>query len=410
MNDPPTALVGFGETLMSIAVIEAKTIEREQTEQLECARRRPRVLHLITSFEIGGTERQAVELLKRLDRDRFDVLLAVLRNEGSFYREIEMLFPDVPEFPLTSFCNANAVKQLARLRRLMAREKIDILHAHDFYSSFIGAAAARLAGVRVIASQRHLKLSDRRVHEVGTRMIHRLAHRVLVNSQAIRDRIIEQGSAPPRKINVIRNGVLGASASRAQAQDEIRSELGINADAKLIGMVARMQPVKGHRFFIDAAANVLREQTNAHFVLVGDGPLRSEILDQVERLGIADRVHLLGDRADVAQLVSGFDLLVLASLHEGSPNAVMEAMAAGVPVVATAVGGTKELITDGETGYLAPPADPAALADRIVFALNDADNRAELTSAARRRINTDYGMDRMVGSVERLYDELMKGM
>jgi glycosyltransferase involved in cell wall biosynthesis len=392
---------------MSIAVIEAKTIEREQAQQLECARRRARVLHLITSFEIGGTERQAVELLKRLDRDRFDVRLAVLRNEGPFYREIETLFPDVPEFPLTSFCNVNAVKQLARLRRLMVREKIDILHAHDFYSSFIGVPAARLAGVRVIACQRHLKLSDRLVHDVGTRLIHRLAHRVLVNSQAIRDRIIEHGSTPSRKISVIRNGVLETNASRLLARDEICSELSINADAKLIGMVARMQPVKGHSFFIDAAANVLREQANAHFVLVGDGPLRSDIENQIARLGIADRVHLLGDRADVSQLVPGFDLLVLASLHEGSPNAVMEAMAAGVPVVATAVGGTKELITDGETGYLAPPADPAALADRIVFALSREDHRAEITSAARRRINTEYGMDPMVRSVERLYDELM---
>ena len=392
---------------MSIVVIEAKTIEREQVRQIESVRPRPRVLHLITSFEIGGTERQAVELLKRLDRDRFDVRLAVLRNEGPFYREIEALFPVVPEFPLTSFYNANAVKQLARLRRLMVREQIDILHAHDFYSSFIGAAAARLAGVRVIACQRHLKLSDRRAHELGTRLIHRLAHRVLVNSQAIRDRIVEQGSAAPRKITVIRNGVPDASASRAHAQDEIRSELCISADAKLVGMVARIQPVKGHRFFIDAAAIVLRDQPNAHFVLVGDGPLRSEIENQIARLGLADRVHLLGDRSDVAQLTSGFDLLVLASLHEGSPNAVIEAMAAGVPVVATAVGGTKELIIDGETGYLAPPADSAALADRIVFALKHEDSHAVITSAARSRINAEYGMDRMVESVERLYDELM---
>ncbi len=391
---------------MSTAITRAPAAERPLLVS-ESDGLRPRVLHLITNFEIGGTERQAVELLKRLDRDRFDVRLAVLRNEGPFYREIEALFPDVPEFPLTSFYNANAVKQLARLRRLMVREKVDILHAHDFYSSFIGAAAARLAGVRVIACQRHLKLSDRRAHEVGTRLIHRLAHCVLVNSEAIRDRIIEQGSAPLSKITVIKNGVLEANASRAHSQDDIRRELGINADAKLIGMVARMQPVKGHRFFIDAATIVLREQTNAHFVLVGDGPLRPEIEDQVARLGISDRLHLLGDRTFVSRLVSGFDLLVLASLHEGSPNAVMEAMAAGVPVVATAVGGTKELITDGETGYLAPPADSAALADRILFALRHEDDSAEITSAARSWINAEYGMDRMVESVQRLYDELM---
>lgn len=371
---------------------------------------RPRVLHLITSFEIGGTERQAVELLKRLDRDRFDIRLAVLRNEGPFYREIEAIFPTVPRFPLKSFYDANAVKQLSRLRRLMARDKIDILHAHDFYSSFIGAAAARLARVRVIACQRHLKLSDSRAHEFGTRLIHRLAHRVLVNSEAIRDRIIEVGSARIGKITVIRNGVLDAPESNNQTRDQIRRELRLTANAKLIGMVARLQPVKGHRFFIDAAASVLRDQPNVHFVLVGDGPLRSEIETRIAQCGLTDRMHLLGDRTDVARLVAGFDLLVLASLHEGLPNAVMEAMAAGVPVVATAVGGTKELIIDGESGYLTPPSDSAALANRITHALRDDENRAKITSAARSRINAEYGMDRMVDSVERVYDELMGGI
>jgi glycosyltransferase involved in cell wall biosynthesis len=363
------------------------------------------VLHLITSFEIGGTERQAVELLKRLDGERYDVRLAVLRNEGPFYGEIEARFPDVPEFPLTSFYDANALKQLTRLRRLMLRDKIDILHAHDFYSSFIGAAAARLCGVRVIACQRHLKLSDRRAHKWGTRLIHRLAHRILVNSEAIRDHIIEHDSAPLGKIVVIRNGVVPVTSS-TNPREELRRELGLEAGSTLVGIVARLQAVKGHQFFIEAAARVLRSRREVHFVLVGDGPLRTEIENQAAALGITDHVHMLGDRADVSRLVGAFDLLVLASLHEGLPNAVMEAMAAGVQVVATSVGGTKELIADGVTGYLAPPSDSAALADRIEFALGDEIHRKEIVSAARRRITSAFGIERMVESVETLYQEL----
>jgi glycosyltransferase involved in cell wall biosynthesis len=391
---------------MSAAITETRSAIASPRVN-ESVRARPRVLHLITSFEIGGTERQAVELLKRLDPERYDVRLAVIRNEGPFYREIEARFPDVPEFPLTSFYNANAIKQLARLRRLMMRERIDILHAHDFYSGLIGGAAARLAGVRVIASQRHLKLSDRRVHETGMRIIHRLAHRILVNSEAIRRRILDHDDAPPHKIVIVRNGVQQAPVSRAQARAHLLSELGTNANVKLIGMAARLQPVKGHRFFLEAAATVLGDEPNAHFVLVGDGPLRSEIEEQASRLGITDRMHLLGDRIDVAQLISAFDLLVLSSLHEGLPNAVMEAMAAGVPVVATAVGGTKELISDGETGYLASPGDSSALADRILVALRDP-NAVNVVEAARARITSTFGMERMVESVEHLYDELMK--
>jgi L-malate glycosyltransferase len=219
--------------------------------------KKPRVLHLITSFEVGGTERQAVELLKRIDRRRFDVRLGALRLEGPLYGEVAALFPRVPQFPLTSFYNTNAAKQLMRLRDWMSEERADILHAHDFYAGVIGAAAARLAGVRVIACQRHLRLSDRRAHEWGTRLTHRLAHRVLVNSEAIRDHLLAGGHIAPEKIVVIRNG-LSDAAERAALDDDGRAkqraallrELNLDEGAKLIGLVARLQPVKGHRYFI----------------------------------------------------------------------------------------------------------------------------------------------------------------
>ncbi len=379
----------------------ARTATDEKTSH------RPRVLHLISSFEIGGTERQAVALLKRLDPERFDVRLAALRLEGPFYQEISERFPDVPEFPLTSFYNANAGKQLLKLRSLLTRERIDILHAHDFYSGFIGSVAARLGGTRVIACQRHLRLSDRKVHQLGTRMIHRLAHRILVNSEAIHHHILSHDNAHAEKIVVIKNGVIPQSATICDRK-EVRRMLGLGSDAKLIGMVARLQPVKGHRFFIEAARRVLDEEPEAHFVLIGDGPLKGEIESQALRLGIRERLHLLGDRTDAACLASSFDLVVLASLHEGLPNAVMEAMAAGVAVVATAVGGTMELIADKETGYLTAPGDADALARRMAFALKD-ENRGRIAEQGRAFVLERFGIERMVESVEHLYDELMEG-
>jgi L-malate glycosyltransferase len=375
--------------------------------------KKPRVLHLITSFEVGGTERQAVELLKRIDRRRFDVRLGALRLEGPLYGEVAALFPRVPQFPLTSFYNKNAAKQLMRLRDWMSEERADILHAHDFYAGVIGAAAARLAGVRVIACQRHLRLSDRRAHEWGTRLTHRLAHRVLVNSEAIRDHLLAGGHIAPEKIVVIRNG-LSDAAERAALDDDGRAkqraallrELNLDEGAKLIGLVARLQPVKGHRYFIEAAGRIAAVEPNAHFLLVGDGALRREIEEQAERLGVKHRVHLLGDRKDAASIAAGFDVAALASLHEGLPNAVMEAMAAGAPVVATAVGGTTELVIDGATGFLAPPADAEAMARRILDALRDPDRSARMAAQGRRRVLSQFGMRLMIESVERLYDEM----
>jgi glycosyltransferase involved in cell wall biosynthesis len=289
----------------------------------------------------------------------------------------------------------------------MTRERIDILHAHDFYSGFIGAVAAHLSGARVIACQRHLKLSDRAVHEWGTRVIHRLAHRILVNSEAIRDHILSRSSAHAKKIIVIKNGVSQPANSGRILRDSLCREIGAESDSKLIGMIARLQPVKGHKFFIEAAARVITREPKAIFVIVGDGPLKSEIEEQAARLCIKERLRMLGDRTDVSRIVASLDLLVLASLHEGLPNAVMEAMSAGVPVVATSVGGTKELITEGETGYLIPPADAQALADRMTFALLNEADRMRLAASARQFISAEFGMRRMVESVEKLYGELM---
>ena len=401
---------------------------QKPAQTLDWSRERPRVLHLVTSFEAGGTERQFVELLKRLDRRRFDVRLAALRIEGPFYEEIASQFPEIPEFRLTSFYNRNALKQLRRLQSLLKRERVHIIHTHGFYDSLFGAVAGRLSGIRVIASQRHLQLSGRKVHDWGSRVIHRLAHKIIVNSEAIRDSISRGDSAAADKIRVIRNGLcdsLSQSAFKDQSpvdmslqaagNEELKGsshnalcrELGLPAQTKIIGMVARLVTVKGHRYFLEAAASVARKDERLHFVLVGDGPLKNEIANQAKQLGIGERVHLLGDRSDARLLVSSFDVSVLTSLSEGLPNTVMEAMSAGVPVVATAVGGTRELIDHGETGFLIPPANVAALTEQILFVLRNEAQCREVAQRGREFINSRFSMRRMVESVERLYEELM---
>ncbi len=395
--------------LLEISAEETRGTDSRSPRQAK----KPRVLHLITSFDVGGTERQAVELLKRIDRRRFDVRLAALRLEGPLYREVATLFHSVPHFPLTSFYNANAAKQLLRLRNWMIGERADILHAHDFYAGLIGSAAARLAGVRVIACQRHMRLSDRRVHEWGTRVTHRIAHRVLVNSVAIREQLLASGHIAPEKIVVIRNGLSGLAeraasddGGRAKQRAALLRELKLGECARLVGVVARLQPVKGHRYFIEAASRISSVEPNAHFVIVGDGALRPEIEAQVSRLGMNNRVHLLGDRSDAALIVAGLDIVVQSSLHEGLSNSVMEAMAAGAPVVATAVGGTTELISDSKTGFLAPPANSEALAQRILSVLRNPGWGAEMAARGRKHVLDQFSAKRMVESVERLYDEI----
>ncbi|HKY04209.1 MAG TPA: glycosyltransferase [Blastocatellia bacterium] len=381
---------------------------------------RPRVLHFITSFDVGGTERQAVELLNHLAGERFDVRLAVIRKGGSLFTQVADRFPRVYEFPLTRFYDVNALRQLLRLRTILITERINILHAHDFYSAFIGTIAARLTSAHVIACQRHIKLSDRRAHRWGERVIRRLAHSVLVNSDAIRDHIAANDPSSLEKVRVIKNG-FGATqhslearpatapdSSRKQAHDQLCLELKIDCDAKLVGCVASLRPVKGHRYLIEAAARVLESRNDVHFLFVGDGPLRQELEGLSESMGVAANIHFLGERADAALLFSAFDLAVLASLHEGLPNTVIEAMAAESPVVATAVGGVVELIADGETGYLVPPGDSDALARRIAMVLADPGRSTSVARRARDFVRVNFGVGRMVESVEKLYEEVME--
>jgi glycosyltransferase involved in cell wall biosynthesis len=218
------------------------------------------------------------------------------------------------------------------------------------------------------------------------------------------------GSVAPGKIVVIHNGfnaIADAQAVRERRRPELLAELGIGADARVIGSVARLSPVKGHRYLLEAVAQVMKTDARVYLVLAGDGELRDEIAAHAERLGIGARTRLLGHREDSAQLVAAFDVAVLASLSEGLPNAVIEAMAAGAPVVATAVGGVPELIEDGKTGFLIPPANPEAMAERIEYALSHADLTGLIATRGRRFVTERFGMERMVAAVESLYDEIL---
>jgi len=392
---------------MSLVLEKASAMRGGRTAAVK-ASPRPRVLHLITNFEIGGTERQAVELLKRLDVDRYELQLAAIHADGPLYSEISSKFPCVVEFPLTSFYNANAAKQFVRLRSWLISQRIDILHAHDFYAGILGVIGAQFTGIRIIASQRHLQLSDRWVHIWSERLANRFADRVLVNSEAIRQRILSTSGVAARKIVLIRNGIRfpGQAPGVEAAHGDLCRELGLDTGVRIVGSVAKMRAEKGHSFFIEAARRIIRSMDDVHFVLVGDGPLRHEIESKAKEYGIRDRLHLLGDRLDASRLCAGFDVAVLASLREGLPNTILEAMAARVPVVATAVGGVIELIQDGRTGYLARPADPVSLARQIELALRDRVGSARIAALGSEFVKEQFGMQTMVDAVERLYDEL----
>ncbi len=381
------------------------TLSSVETRAVSGAQPRVRVMHLINSFEMGGTERQAVELLKRLDATRFDVSLGAIQRKGGLYDEITDRFPDLHLFPLNSLYNRNAWQQARALREHLLRERIDILHAHDFYAGWLGSFATRFTPTKFIVAQRHLRLSDRRIHDLGRRLMNALADRVIVNAEMIREHVLAEGLAKPAKLAVIRNGLDWGHLvnERDTMRRALLDELNLPDNVLLIGKIANLRAVKGHEHLINAAEHVINEFPNAHFVFIGEGELRAELEEQAKELRIAHRIHFLGNRPQAARYNAAFDLAVLASLHEGLPNAVLEAMSAGTAVVATAVGGVREIIADGVTGYAALPANSANLAARIAQALSNDDERQRLAMAGREFVLAQFGMDQMVSQTEALY-------
>jgi glycosyltransferase involved in cell wall biosynthesis len=229
---------------------------------------------------------------------------------------------------------------------------------------------------------------------------------IVANSSAVRDEVVGGEGADERKLRVIRNGVEIPPAVDAATRLALRTELGIPPGTLAVGTVANLLPGKGHDLLLEAVRRVASERADAQFFLVGDGYLRPALERRASELGIADRVRFVGSVLDATRLLPAFDIAAHASLAEGLPNAVLEAAAAGLPIVATAAGGTGEIIRDGETGLLAPTGDAAALALGIARLAGSSELRARLGEAARAHATAAFGMERFVREFADLYLEL----
>jgi glycosyltransferase involved in cell wall biosynthesis len=348
---------------------------------------------MVTSFDIGGTEQQTVELVRRLDPQRFRVHLACFHRRGALLTEVPAAVP-VESFPLHGFRSASGFAQLARFawwcRRLGAR----LVHTCDLYANIFGLTGATLAGVRArIASRREVLTGDKsRLQLAGQRTTYRLAHAVVANSSAAAEQLAQEG-VPARRIRLIPNGVDAARFTRRPAAGPLRR----------IAMVANLRREKGHDVLIDAAPAILAAHPDAEFVLAGDGPEAAALAARARTRGVADRVVFLGATRDVPEVLAGSDVFVLPSRSEALPNAVIEAMAAGLPVVASEVGGIPELIAQGVTGLLVAPGDPPALAGAIGYLLDHPAAAADLGCAARDYVSRELGFGRLVERIERLY-------
>jgi len=403
-----------GTSNAATVVNEVWLSRRRADQQVVSIGKRPageaiRMLHLVDTLNVGGTENQMAQTVLRLHSARHPVTVGCLRAEGPLLKILQQAGIPVVEFRKEkTLLSPGGIYQLLRLAIFLRRKKVRVLHAHDLWANLLGVPAARLAGTPVIISSRRY-LADLEWYKPWRnkviRAIYRLSTHVVVNSNSVRETLARTDGLSPQKLRVIYNGVDVDRYANAR-QDRKGLLPGVGSRPRLIAVVANMySPVKGHHHLIPAASIVCRALPETIFLLIGDGKERPKLEQRVREAGLEKNVLFLGHRQDIPELLACCYLSVLPSEAEAMPNAVLETMAAGLPVVATAVGGTVEVIESGVTGLLVPPRNPQALAAAILRVLHDPHLAMNLGRAGQERMRTHFSFKRLTTEFEQLYQE-----
>ncbi len=351
------------------------------------------IAFVMASFEPGGTERQMIELIRRLDRGRWTPHLATFRAGGAWFDRAADAVASVAAFPLTTFKSPAAAGHLWRFAQWCRERRIAVVHTAELYSNTFGLPGAALAGVPVRVGNRREINPDKSAAQIATqRAAYACAHKIVANSRAVVERLIAE-RVPAHKIALVPNGIDAGIFGRRDAPEGFRR----------IVAVANLRREKGHDVLIDAVPIVLSEFPDARFEVVGDGPERDRLAARARARGVAHAIRFSGHCEDVPARLAEADIFVLPSRSEAFPNALLEAMAAGLPVAASSVGGIVEIVEHERTGVLVPPGDPSALATGLLRLMSAPALARSLGEAARARVRSHYSFDRMVDAFERLY-------
>ncbi len=369
-----------------------------------------RVLFCTDNFGIGGTELNAVRTAEALVRQGVEVEVAALQPDGPLRTRYDAAGIPVHSFPLDNLYGPGALRQGIRLAALVRRGRFDVVHCHDIYSNiFAGFWARRGGDSAIIASRRWGRDSTQRRLDRLNRMAQRRSSRVLANSSEVAQ-LVRGDGVRAQRVTVIPNFLEPEAFDPLPESDKAawRSARGIPDGAVLLGIVARLAPVKNHESLFRAVAKIGARFPALHLAVIGDGASRGGLEALARELELDDRIHFVGMVPHRPNVNHHFDLVALSSLSEGFPNSIAEAMAAGRAVVATAVGGVTDVVLDGVTGVLVPPADDQALADGLAGRLDDSAGTARMGMRAREVASERFAEDGVLSMLLALYQELKR--
>lgn len=368
-----------------------------------------RLVEFTRAFFLGGTEVQVLELLRGLP-GHYRLQVAVLEEAGPLMEQVWKLGHIPESFPLSgSVARPNTALQIARMAHWLIVNRVELVHVHDFYATLVAVPAAKLAGVKVIVGRLDLAHWHGRARRAALAQLTRMADHVIANAEAIRRMLVREEGVAPERITVIPNG-LDLPRFDARLREGLQAPLPETGGAPVVVHVANMNhPVKRQEDLLAALAQLKQGGTVLHAYLVGDGPRRAQLEALARRLGVADVVHFLGHRRDVPAIYDRATLGVLCSSAEGMSNAVMEGMAAGLPMVVTDAGGNPELITHGERGLVVPPCQPERLASALHEALTKREAAKAWGEAARAFVASHLTFEHLVARHDAVYRRVVRG-
>jgi glycosyltransferase involved in cell wall biosynthesis len=381
-------------------------------------RRVLRVAYPLGGLRIGGAEGRVLSLAERLPRDRFEVHFMSLIGEGPLDERGRAAGAQIHHLGARALGEAplreraiGRVGKMARYAQLARREHFDIIDAWLYPTDVFAALGRFVTRTPIVMSGRADLLPRRAFGPLSASMDHvvnRLVDAIVANSQAVAKANVGRAGVSTSILRVIRNGVEPVDPISPAERRRLRQELGAADEDVLIGSVGRLSDVKRHALLIDAFADLARDRSGVRLAIIGEGTTRASLEQQVARLGLSSLVRLPGATTNVRPLFDAFDLVALSSSSEGMPNALLEAAAAGRPIVTTAAGGAVEVVLHGKTGLVVPVEDRAALTAGLATLVADEELRRRFGPAAREHVLKEFGMDRFVREWCTLYEEIAR--
>jgi glycosyltransferase involved in cell wall biosynthesis len=363
--------------------------------------RKINLLQITHDLAIGGLQQVVVNLCKSIDRSRFNITVLCLRALGEFAPEVErcgipvLLLPQGQKTDYFSFL---------KVAKIMRERHIDVIHTHNTQPFFDGVIGGLMAGVKTMVHTDHARsFPDKRRYMFAEWVLSHFAHKVVGVSDHTSDNLVRYEHISRKKIVTIPNGIVGTRFRQPIDVEAKRRELGIPPTGPVIGIGARLTEQKGITYLLKALPTVLAQHPSLTVIVAGNGPLLPDLKGEAAALGLEQRVRFVGPRTDMPEIIRLFDIYVLPSLWEGLPIVLLEAMAAGCPIVATRVGGNAVAVSEGRNGLLVPPADPPALAKALSDLLSDAALRQRMSAVGQAMFDRDFSADEMTRKYEALY-------